>query len=59
MTIRVFRTLYLEQNSIAILPPLGFQHRDKQSKRALRWLEYLAHTTGKIIKYSANGEEKK
>ena len=38
----VFRTNFLQENTIAIIPPHGYRPKDKQSLLALKWLSYKA-----------------
>ncbi|WAR14681.1 ZN358-like protein [Mya arenaria] len=54
----VYRTLFLEPESIAIIPPHGYNPEEKQSKIAYGWLAYYAHTTGLQIQHGRNGGEK-
>ena len=51
----MFRTNFLKENTIAILPPLGYHPRTKQSNIPLKWLSYTAekndvyiHTSGMV-----------
>ncbi|KAL5020225.1 hypothetical protein ScPMuIL_003117 [Solemya velum] len=55
----VFRTIFLEQESIGIIPSHGYRPRYKQSIKALQWLEYQAKTRQLGIVHAWNGGEKK
>jgi hypothetical protein len=52
-----FRSLYLKEKSIQIIPPLGFRHKKQQSKKALQWLRYVEFTNNISIKSTDNGKE--
>lgn len=45
----VFRTLFLEEQSIGIIPPQGYRPKDKQSVKAMQWIKYNAQQTNKEI----------
>jgi hypothetical protein len=54
----VFRTNFLRENTIAILPPHGYHPGTKQSNIALKWLSYTAERNDIYIRHKRNGGEK-
>jgi hypothetical protein len=54
----VFRTNFLKENTIAILPPHGYHPGIKQSNIALKWLSYTAEKNDVYIQHKRNGGEK-
>ena len=54
----VFRTNFLKENTIAILPPHGYHPRIKQPNIALKWLSYTAEKNDVYIQHKRNGGEK-
>ena len=54
----VFRTNFLKENTIAILPPHGYHPKIKQSNMALKWLSYIAEKNDIYIRHKRNGGEK-
>ncbi|XP_045211635.2 uncharacterized protein LOC123563108 [Mercenaria mercenaria] len=54
----VFRTNFLEQDSIGIIPHHGYKPEQMQSVKALQWIKYLSHTQGHQIQHARNGGEK-
>jgi hypothetical protein len=54
----VFRTNFLKEDTIAILPPHGYHPGTKQSNIALKWLSYTAERNGIYIRHKRNGGEK-
>ena len=55
----VFRCKFLKENTIAIIPPQGYDPNAKYSIIALKWLELVRHETGADIKHARNGGEQK
>ena len=55
----VFRCNFLKENTIAIIPPQGYNPNEKYSIIALKWLELVRHKTGADIKHARNGGEQK
>jgi hypothetical protein len=53
----VFRTNFLKEGTIAILPPHGYPGT-KQSNIALKWLSYTAEKNDIYIQHKRNGGEK-
>jgi len=52
-----YRTQYLKENTIPVIPPLGFQHGTNQSKQAKLWLRYIEYTHNvKLQSYERGGE---
>ncbi|KAJ8019081.1 hypothetical protein HOLleu_42562 [Holothuria leucospilota] len=51
---KVFRKCFLEEESIAAVPYLGY---DNHSLKALKWLAWLSHRDGIRIKHARNGGE--
>lgn len=54
----VFRTNFLEPESIGIIPPHGYKPEQNQSIKAIKWLKYLKHTEGIHVQHAMNGGEK-
>lgn len=54
----VFRTNFLTPESIALIPPQGYNPQQKQSVKAIQWLKYLSHVQGHRIQHARNGGEK-
>ena len=54
----VFRTNFLKENTIAILPSHGYHPGIKQSNIALKWLSYTAEKNDVYIQHKRNGGEK-
>ena len=55
----VYRTNYLEANTIAIIPPHGYCPENKQSVLARKWLSYTAEKNEIYIQHAHNGGEKR
>lgn len=54
----VYRTLYLKSEQIGLLPPHGYRPEQKQSIKALYWLEYISKLHDVNIQRAFNGGEK-
>lgn len=54
----VYRTNYLQENTIAIIPPHGYCPENKQSLFAQKWLSYTAEKNEIYIQHARNGGEK-
>ena len=54
---KVYRTLFLQEEQIGIVPPQGYGPKDKQSIVALCWLDWLAETQDLQIQHAMNGGE--
>ena len=55
----VNRTNYLPKDTIAIIPPLGYCPKNKQSLFAHKWLSYTAEKNETHIQHARNGGEKR
>ena len=55
----VFRTNFLEEDTIAIIPPHGYCPEHKQSILARKWLSYTAEKDEIYIQHAHNGGEKR
>ena len=55
---QVYRTNYLRENTIAIIPPRGYCPENKQSLLAQKWLSYTAERNEIYIQHARNGGEK-
>jgi hypothetical protein len=55
----VYRTNYLEENTIAIISPHGYCPENKQSLLAQKWLSYTAESNEIYIQHARNGGEKR
>ncbi|CAB4011071.1 DNA polymerase [Paramuricea clavata] len=56
---QVYRTNYLRENTIAIIPPRGYCPENKQSLLAQKWLSYTAERNEICIQHARNGGEKR
>ena len=56
---RVFRTNFLKENSIGIIPTHGYNPQQNQSVKALQWIKYVSHCSGQRIKHARNGGERR
>ncbi|WAR09982.1 ZN358-like protein [Mya arenaria] len=54
----VYRTLFLDHETIAIIPPHGYRPEEKQSIMAYQWMSYLAHKKQVNIQHGRNMGEK-
>ncbi|XP_031635355.1 uncharacterized protein LOC116348474 [Contarinia nasturtii] len=54
---KVYKTNFLEENMIPILPRHGYRLRDNQSFKAINWLEWEAHNRNINIISASNGRE--
>lgn len=54
----VYRTLFLEPETIALIPAHGYRPEEKQSLLANQWLSYMSHSTGINIQHGRNYGEK-
>jgi len=54
----VFRKLFLNEDSIGIIPPQGYRPQDNQSVKAMQWIKYVAHQQGLDIQHAGNIGEK-
>lgn len=54
----VFRTNFLDHESIGIIPPHGYRPEDKQSVLAYQWLAFEAHQKNVYIQHGRNIGEK-
>lgn len=54
----VFRTNFLQPDTIGIIPHHGYRPEQKQSVKALQWLKYISHTEGHKIQHARNIGEK-
>ena len=55
----VYRSKYLQPDTIAIIPPNGYPSNDRQSIKALQWLKWMAYETCHFIRHTANEGEKR
>lgn len=56
---KYYRMHHLPANTIAVVPHGGYRKEQKQSVIALKWLKWIAHTTGQRIQHKLNGGEVK
>ena len=54
----VFRTNFLQTETIGLIPHHGYNPEQKNSIKALQWLKYLSHLEGLNIQHACNGGEK-
>ena len=53
----VYRLNLMPENSIGIVPFLGYRKNERQSLIAIKWLKWLSHTTAVNIQHKMNGGE--
>ena len=53
----VFRTNFLEKDTIAVIPPHGYDPENNQSVLARKWLSYTAEKENIPIRHAYNGGE--
>ncbi|XP_052806406.1 uncharacterized protein LOC128235642 [Mya arenaria] len=54
----VFRTNFLQPETIALIPRHGYNPEQKQSVKAIQWIKYLSYVQGHKIQHARNGGEK-
>ena len=54
---KVYRTLFLQEEQIAIIPPHGYPN-DVQSSIALCWMDWVTSREGPIIQHAYHGRER-
>ena len=55
----IFRTMFLKENTIAIIPHLGYRKTANQSHCAYQWLAHVAHQDNVVIRHGRNEGEKR
>ncbi|XP_028405740.1 uncharacterized protein LOC114528308 [Dendronephthya gigantea] len=55
----VYRTNFLKEDTIAIIPPHGYHPKDKHSILALKWLPYYSEKNEAYIQHARNAGEKR
>jgi hypothetical protein len=53
----VFRTKFLQPDTIGIIPAQGYHPEEKQSVKALQWIKYVIASEGIHIQHARNGGE--
>ena len=53
----VYRTHHMPEDSIAIIPAGGYAGRDRQSAKAIRWLEWVHRDFPVKLQHARNGRE--
>ena len=53
----VYRTIFLDHETIGIIPPHGYRAEAKQSQMAYQWLSFFSHINDIPIKHGRNGGE--
>ena len=56
---RVFRQEFLEEDTIGLIPPQGYQPARRYSVMALKWLAWVHQQTGDRILHALNGGEQR
>jgi DNA polymerase type B, organellar and viral len=57
---KVFRTNFLKEDTIPIIPKNGYRLRNNQSKVALKWLYWVQHSRGLMnLEHAGNGRERR
>lgn len=54
---KVFRTMYLKPDTIALIPWNGYRRVDNQSIKAKKWLSWMSHVNKINIQTAENGRE--
>ncbi|MCG8432162.1 MAG: hypothetical protein MJA29_13455, partial [Candidatus Omnitrophica bacterium] len=54
----VFRSVFLKNETIALIPPQGYTPEHNQSVKALKWMKWYAHTHKVTVQHARNGGEK-
>ncbi|XP_071850632.1 uncharacterized protein [Apostichopus japonicus] len=54
---QVFRRKFLKEDTIALVPSLGYRRMDTHSKKATQWLAWQGHVAGVRIQHARNGGE--
>ena len=57
LCMRVYRTLFLKEGQIGIIPPHGYRTKEKQSYIALQWIKFMEYDKGIEILHAGNGRE--
>ena len=55
----VYRTKFLNKDTIAIIPPHGYRPEDKYSMFALKWLSFFSEKNDVCIQHARNASEKR
>ena len=53
----VYRSMFMPENKIHLIPPQGFSPKKQQSEKALRWLHYKSQELGVHIQHAKEGGE--
>ncbi len=56
---RVYRTNFLQKDSIGVIPRGGYRGTEKQSIEALNWLKWMSHKHSIRIQHARNGKERR
>lgn len=56
---RVFRQLFLKDDTIGIVPHGGYRRNERQSNLAMKWLKWVSHRDGIRIRHARNEGEQK
>ncbi|KAK5650288.1 hypothetical protein RI129_001317 [Pyrocoelia pectoralis] len=54
---KVFRRLFLKENTIGLIPKGGYRRADKQSKVAIQWLRWVEHSQQLTIQHAGKARE--
>ena len=54
---RVYRTRFLPSNSIALIPPQGYNSKYKHPVKAMCWIKWMSQIKGINIRHALNGGE--
>ena len=54
----VFRTIFLQPETIALIPHNGYNPKQKQSVKGIQWLKYVSYSERCRIQYAKKGVEK-
>lgn len=55
----VFRTHFLQPDTIGLIPKHGYRSKDRHSLVALKWLKWVSHKEGITLQHAQNGGEYK
>ena len=53
-----FKCTYLQENTIALIPPNGYYNHQRQSEIAIKWLKFIESTKGITLQYKSSLGEK-
>ncbi|KAL3072361.1 hypothetical protein niasHT_036657 [Heterodera trifolii] len=55
----IFRTMFMKENQLAIVPETGYERNDRASVLAIKYLDWIAKSEGVQVQHAGNGREKR